>query len=77
MDPYIAVKDILEASASLKVASKRLEMWLGLYMMPCDKAARLLEKAIDLDEMANQIATLIVEHSRTLGAAKALEGPKS
>lgn len=56
-DPYAAVRDILEASVSLKVAAARMEDLSrknGLF--PMDRADRFRALAFDLEETAQKLS---------------------
>jgi len=58
-DPFMAVRDILEAAASLKVASHRMEAWLKEKNYPTGSADSVRALAIDLEETARKFVAQV------------------
>lgn len=66
-DPFLAVRDILEAAVSLRVASHRMEEWLRKSNYPIAGADGLRGLAVDLDETARKLTAQI--RAASAGAA--------
>lgn len=58
-DPYLVIRDLLEASVYIRVAAERMEGWLKENELTTGQSDNLRAQAIDLQEMARQFTSRI------------------